>query len=237
MQSQSKPSKMASPVPDITLYASPVSDCSARIRIALRLKNLPFTEVTKSHSQTKGDVVDYQLNPGRTVPTLVIRPDNRSAGHVVIAQSVAALEYLDEAFPDTTRLLPDISNPSARAWVRQLVQIITTDTHTLTTCRVSDAVAALSIRDNSGPPAKASEHEWGLQWIRKGLAVYNTLAGESAGSYSVGDAVTMADVCLMPQLWTAMKFGINFDKLPTIRYLFERLSRLKAFQDDIHPLC
>ena len=82
---------MSDPIPEITLYASPISDCSARIRIALRFKGLRFTEVSKSHSQTEGNIIDRRLNPAQTVPTLVIAYSG-SSEPVILTQSIAALE-------------------------------------------------------------------------------------------------------------------------------------------------
>lgn len=218
---------MSDSAPRITLFASPVSDCSARLRIALRLKDLSFAEVLQSHSQSKGNVIDAQLNPACTVPTLVIKHSENTAS-VTLTQSIAALEYLDEAFPRTKQLLPDHTDPKARAEVRRLVQIVATDIHPLTTCRVSERLLEVA--------TGAKNYDWEVHWIRKGLEVFETLVSQTAGRYCVGDKATMADVCLMPQLWTARKFGFDITQLPTVHGIFARLSQVPAFKEDAHPI-
>lgn len=209
----------------LTLYGAHVSDCTARIRIALRLKSLSYKEIIRSHSQSLHNVMDSNLNPSQTVPTLTIQHSPGNVEKVVLTQSIAALEYLDEAFPDPCRLLPPIHDPIARAQVRTLVQIISTDIHPLTTCRVSAAL----------PSSKEPSTSWELNWIRKGLQSYEKLVSKTAGTYSVGDQITLADVCLMPQLWTATKFGFDIAELPIIYAIFQRLSSLDAFAQDPHP--
>ncbi|OQV05694.1 Glutathione S-transferase, domain-containing protein [Cladophialophora immunda] len=129
----------------ITLYSSTISDCSARLRIGLHLKRLPYTLVDVNISRNEQlDPKYVDINEALTVPTLVI--DYKTIGlddneeRVVLTQSIAALEYLDEAFPGTHSILPPVSEPLARAKVRTLVGIIATDFHPLTTHRVGKTI-------------------------------------------------------------------------------------------------
>lgn len=218
--------------PRLTLWSWPASDCSARLRIALNLKNIPYQ--LKNVDLAKGERTSGSTNPGRTVPTLVISSSDGKE-EITLTQSVAALEYLEEAFPETTPLLPPTSQAEARAHVRTLVHVITTDIHPLTTHRVADAITTMFPSDTSTDAGDLDGiREWELHWMRRGLSVYEQLVTNSAGKYSVGDSITMADVCLMPEVSTARKIGLDVKEFPTINGIFSRLNDVQAFKDDPH---
>ena len=192
----------------ITLYSSSISDCAARVRLALNLKRLPYETITIN--LRKGETQDPKygaLNTSRTVPTLVI------GDGVILTQSLAAIEYLDEVFPDT-RLLPD--NPLDRAKVRTLANIIATDTHPLTTHRAQ--------RKSSPSLSGDKQREWVLYWITGGLRKFEAAVQDTAGTYSVGNAVTLADVSLIPELWTAERLGVDLSQYPALVRLYKALS-------------
>ncbi|KIW31007.1 maleylacetoacetate isomerase [Cladophialophora immunda] len=200
----------------ITLYSSTISDCSARLRIGLHLKRLPYTLVDVNISRNEQlDPKYVDINEALTVPTLVI--DYKTIGlddneeRVVLTQSIAALEYLDEAFPGTHSILPPVSEPLARAkWGR----LSNTTSHVLS----SEAAKATGNRD------------WDTIWITRGLKVYEKLASKTAGTYSFRDQVTLADIVLLPELWTASRVGVNLDQYPTISRIFKNLSQLDSVQ-------
>lgn len=218
---------------EFTLYSWSASDCSARLRIALALKHIPYSLI--NIDLAKGERSESSVNPNRTVPTLVISsPTHDSRENVQLTQSVAALEYLEEAFEGKAALLPSLEQPEARAAVRTLVQVIATDVHPLTTPRVAEYVTRLSSDSTAMESRSNPVLEWDLHWMQRGLAVYERLAITSAGTYSVGDNVTMADICLYPEVSTAKKMGLKMDDLPIIRGIIERLGKVEAFRDDPH---
>lgn len=207
----------------IVLYSSPISDCCARLRIALDLKGLQYQTISVSlrdHEQTREDYVS--VNPARTVPTIVIRDTAAEQTPVVLSQSIAALEYLEEAFPSTRQLLPPFSQPDKRAKVRTLMGIIATDIHPLTTHRVG---LEMSKRFSDTKSQGVDDpYGWDIYWITKGLAAYEMVCKEITGIYSVGDDITLADVCLLPQIWTAVRLDIDIGQYPTILGIYKALS-------------
>lgn len=216
-----------------TLWSWPASDCSARLRIALALKQIPYN--IKDVNLGKGERSETLLNPNQTVPTLLVSTTDLDRKEIVkLTQSVAALEYVEELFPGLTPLLPPINQPEARAAVRTLVQVITTDIHPLTTPRVAQAVKGLIPKNAGTETGSILVLEWDLKWMRRGLNVYEQLVKTTVGRYSVGDAVTLADVCLWPEVSTAQKMGLTIDDFPIISRIVHNLKDVPAFRDDAH---
>ena len=197
---------------DYTLYSYFPSSCSARLRIALNIKGIGYTTVPVSliadehHSEAH-----KALNPSRSVPLLVCHASRRD--NFRIGQSVAALEYLDEIHPDTP-LLPPVSDPEARAAVRTLVGIVCCDIQPVTNLRIIKKVRKLG----------GDAEQWNRELIVDGLRAYEGVAKEWAGKYSVGDEITMADVCFMPAWWNAQRFGVDFSEFDLLRKLAATLS-------------
>ncbi|RAL15829.1 maleylacetoacetate isomerase MaiA [Aspergillus homomorphus CBS 101889] len=206
------------PETSITLYTYFRSSCSARLRIALNLKSLPYTSIPINLlANEQHTPANLARNPSGTVPTLVLTSSN-GASSIKITQSLAALEYLDEAFPDTPPLLP--RDPATRAIVRTLAAIIACDVQPVTNLKILKRVAELG----------AQREEWARGLIEQGLRAYEGVISGSAGVYSVGDAVTMADVCLVPAVWGAERFGVDVHReFPVIAGVVARLEGLEAF--------
>ncbi|KAL4978647.1 glutathione S-transferase [Aspergillus desertorum] len=208
--------------PKVTLYTYFRSSCSARLRIALALKSIPYTSIPinllkNEQSSTKNTAV----NPSSTVPTLIIEHPNhiQSPKTIKITQSLAALEYLDEAFPDRPNpLLPHPSDPQQRALVRSLASIIACDIQPVTNLRILQRVA----------PFGVDRAAWSKDLIEAGFVAYETIARGSAGRFSVGDTMTMADVCLIPAVWGAERAGVDLEQYPTIKRVAEALERESA---------
>jgi maleylacetoacetate isomerase len=187
-----KPSSSQSPYTLITYFRS---SCSARLRIALHLKNLSYNPVYinilkgEQHS-----AANLAYNPSHSVPTLIQDlSSNLTSKDFRITQSLAALEYLDELHP-AVPLLPQDSQ--ARATVRALANIIACDLQPVTNLRILVRIGALtpgSIEEKS-----AARVQWAKELMTDGLAAYEAIAKDVAGLYSVGDNVSMADVCLVP---------------------------------------
>ncbi|KAF6831425.1 maleylacetoacetate isomerase [Colletotrichum musicola] len=193
--------------PDYTLYSYFRSSCSARVRMALNLKSLSYTTIPTNLLKDEHLSAEHRaLNPSGTVPLLV----DHANGDFKVSQSVAALEYLDEAHPSPP-LLP--SDPQARAAVRVLVGIVASDTQPVTNMRVMRRVRALG----------GDAERWNRELMADGLAAYEAVARKWAGKCSVGDDVSMADACLLPAFWNAERFGVDVSAYPTILKIVENL--------------
>lgn len=158
------------------------------------------------------------LNPSLSVPVLVAH--HTSKDDIVIPQSIAALEYLEETVrstsPQNRTLLPD--DPRLRAITRSLVSILASDVQPITNLRSQRWIKELEA-DPIPYCRKATE---------AGLAAYEALASKVAGTFSVGDDITMADVCLVPATWSAARFGVDVQKFPTIARVVARMEEEDA---------
>ena len=197
------------------------SSCSARLRIALALKKLYYesTYINLLDKSQHGD--NYTaINPSHTVPTLEVKHRNHSFR---ITQSVAALEYLDEGFPETYQLMPPSTSPEARSIVRVLVNIIASDTQPPTNLRILERVRKAA--ENAGQDPVHAAKEWAQALMTEGLLSYETICKSVAGRYSVGDKITMADCCLAPAVWGAERFGVDLTQMPTVRRIYDELNQ------------
>ncbi|KAL4937266.1 Maleylacetoacetate isomerase [Aspergillus oleicola] len=202
--------------PKVTLYTYFRSSCSARLRIALALKQIPYDPIyINLLKNEQSNDQNTAVNPSSTVPTLIIEdPDHPEREPVVITQSLAALEYLDEAYSNLgPSLHPPLSNPIERATVRTLSNIIAADTQPVTNLRILQRVA----------PFGADRTTWSKDLIETGLAAYEKVASKSAGKFSVGDAITIADVCLVPAVWGAERVGVDLSRYPTVKRIVQAL--------------
>lgn len=173
----------------VTLYTYFRSSCSARLRIALHLKGIPFTPVFVNLLKDEQSSPSHKaINPSGLVPALIIQHGTQDP--ITITQSLAALEYIDEVFKSTgPALLP--SDPEMRAQARTLASIIACDVQPVTNLRILKRVGVLG----------ADRAEWSRELIEQGLEAYEVLVKNSAGRFSVGDTVCVADICLIPAAW------------------------------------
>ncbi|KAL2822012.1 glutathione S-transferase [Aspergillus granulosus] len=212
--------------PKVTLYTYFRSSCSARLRIALALKSITYTPI--HINLLKGEQSGPEnkaVNPSATVPTLILEfPSDSDTGPktVTITQSLAALEYLEETFSNQgASLLPPSSDHEARAIVRTLSSIIACDIQPVTNLRILKRVA----------PFGVDRAAWSKDLIEDGFAAYEAIAEHSAGVFSVGDAISMADVCLIPAVWGAERCGVDLGKYPTIKRVAEALEKEAAVKE------
>ncbi|GKU07006.1 maleylacetoacetate isomerase [Fusarium langsethiae] len=194
-----------------TLYTYFRSSCSARLRIAMNVKEIkydltPVNLLKNEHSSDKHKA----LNPSGSVPVLI--PPIAGSKPFRIGQSVAALEYLEEKHPEHP-LLPPLSDLEARANVRALVNIICTDVQPVTNLRIMRRVRELG----------GNAEEWNCKLMTDGLRAYEEVAKNTAGRCSVGDELTMADACLIPAWWNAERFGVDLSAFPTVQRIAENL--------------
>ncbi|HLR77441.1 MAG TPA: maleylacetoacetate isomerase [Burkholderiaceae bacterium] len=200
------------------LYSYFRSSAAWRVRIALNLKGLdadiiPVHLLRDGGQQTRPDYL--ALNPAGLVPTLV-------DGDVVLNQSVAILEYLEETRPEPA-LLP--ADPAARARVRAIVQTIACDIHPLNNLRV------LRYLKNNLQIDDASRDEWYRHWVELGLSAVERMLADSpdTGRFCHGDQPTMADVLLVPQVGNARRLDCDLAAMPNIVRIDAECNTLDPF--------
>jgi maleylpyruvate isomerase len=200
------------------LYGYGLSSASYRVRIAMALKNLPYTSITKNLRSGEHRLSDFlQINVQGFVPAL-----NLDDG-VVLTQSVAIIEYLDELYPDPPLLPPQ---PLARARVRALTQAIVSDIHPINNLRV------LRYLEEKLDLDKQTRDAWYRHWVSVGFdALERWLVRDAAtGRFCHGDSPTMADLCLVPQVFNARRFSVDMNSFPRILAIDAACRQLPAFQ-------
>jgi len=193
------------------LYGYWRSSASWRIRIALHWKGLAYEYKAVNLLKGEDSSPEYMaLNPNG-IPTLV-------DGDTVVPQSLAALEYLDEVYPERP-LLP--KDPAARARVRATALIIVSLVHPL-----QNNVVLSKIESLGGSEEKA---RWIKDVMTEGFASVEQQIRSTAGKYSFGDQVTILDACLIPQVYNARRFAVDLTPFPTVLRVVEELEKLPAF--------
>jgi maleylacetoacetate isomerase/maleylpyruvate isomerase len=195
------------------------SSASYRVRIALNLKAIEYDAVALHLSRNGGEqfaAAFDALNPQHLLPVLVDGP-------VVLNQSLAILEYIDETCAPPA-LLP--SDPAGRARVRALSQMIACDIHPLNNLRVLNYLSQELKVD------AAQKDAWYRHWIALGLAAFEqALVRDGAtGRFCHGDAPGMADCCLVPQVFNAQRFECDMAAYPTLLRIYGACMALEAFQ-------
>lgn len=207
----------------LRLYSYWRSSAAYRVRIGLNLKGLRYETVPVHLIRDGGQQhqPDYAVkNPQHMVPTL-------QHGGRIIRQSLAILEYLDEAWP-TPRLLPMTARDRAR--VRGLAQIVASDIHPLNNLRV------LQYFENTWHVPQGERDDWIKRWIVEGFGALESLLSQDAatGQYCHGHAPGLADCCLVPQVFNARRFGVDLAAYPTIVRIEQACLALPAF-DQARP--
>lgn len=196
---------------DIKLYSYYRSSCSWRVRIALKFKdiNYQYIGVNLLKNEQKGE--EYlAVNPNGKLPCLVI-------DGVPISQSMGILEFLEETHP-TNPLLP--KDPIQRATARMIALTFACDIQPL------QNILALNI------PA-AEKPKWAHDIIKDGLTKVEKMLEQHAGLYCVGDNVTLADICMVPQIYNAKRFNVDMTLFPIVQRVHDALMLLPAFSETI----
>jgi maleylacetoacetate isomerase len=194
------------------------SSTSYRLRIALAWKSLAYEPVYTSLPGMKHkDPAYLKLNPQGLVPALVTDEGK------VYTQSMAMIEWLDERYPEPPLMPRDADD---KWYVRAVSQIIACDMHPLNNTRVLKYLKSAYGLDDA-----RVNGDWYPHWIAEGFAgLEGFLARERrSGRYCLGDGVTMADVCLVPQVFNAQRFNCDLAAYPTVTGIFERCMKLPAF--------
>ena len=203
---------------DIKLFGYWRSSASYRVRIALHLKQLNFiyTPVHLVRQDGEQHLAQYKvLNPAELVPVLIDQDGT------VLNQSLAIIEYLEEQYPDSLRLLPE--SVSAKAKVRALALDIACDIQPLANLRV------LQHLQQQGKFDKAQQNHWAAHWMQRGFIAFEEQLSKTAGNYCFGDTVTMADLCLVPQVYNALRFSLDLDDYPLIQHVYHNCQQLAGF--------
>jgi len=186
----------------IKLYHYWRSSSSWRVRWALAHKGLAAEYIAVSLLNGESESPEHLArNPLGYLPVLEVIETGKKPARLF--ESIAILEWLEETHPEKP-LLPQ--DAWSRARVRQLVEIINADTQPLQNLPPQEL--------HSQDPAE--KKRWAQHWIRLGLQAYETVVRETAGTFSVGHALTFADLCLVPQVYNAKRYDIDLSVYPTV---------------------
>jgi maleylpyruvate isomerase len=192
------------------------SSASYRVRIALNLKGLGADHLP--HHLRRGEQRDpayLALNPQGLVPTL------QNDQGAIITQSLAIIEWLEETDPEPP-LLP--KDPLRRAKIRAFAMALACDTHPLQNLKVLARLRQLGLGEEQVT-------EWAAWANREGLSACETLIADEPGPFCFGAKPTMADLCLVPQLANARRFGVEVEAFPRLLKAEAAAKNLKAFAD------
>jgi maleylacetoacetate isomerase len=198
------------------LYTFFRSSAAFRVRIALNHKGLQYESVSKHLARSEHRAPDYlELNPQGLIPALAI-------DGVVLSQSLAIIEYLNDRHPEPP-LLP--ADPIDRARVRSMALAIACEIHPLNNLRVLNHLRSELQQDDAGVGT------WYRHWVSEGFAGLEQQARElsAGGRYCFSDAVSLADVCLVPQMFNARRFKTDLTPFPTLVGISTHLESLPAF--------
>ena len=231
----------------LILHNRAVSNCCARVRIAASLKNIPLKLVETSPKRIGRDPIYRELNPSLAVPILEAHYENGEP--LIMTQTLSMLEFLEETYPRETRLIPPVSDMAVRSKVMDLALLVACDLQPSLNHRVITILEGLSSNETlRGPPRR------GVSFTRKDEATqkhmsevrrayttpvlkfamhaYERIAKQSAGKFSVGDNVSIADICLVPIIQTMNNIRKSRveKEYPTISRIMEACEEIDAFR-------
>ncbi len=198
------------------LYGYWRSSAAYRVRIAMHLKGLDFDSipvhlVKDGGEQHKAAYTD--LNPTHLVPTLVDED-------ITLHQSIAIIEYLEDKYPALSVYPKDIV---AKAKVKALALDVACEIHPVNNLRVQQYLV------NEFSLHESDKLKWSHHWMRLGFAAVEQQLMANAGKYCFGDNITMADICLVPQVYNANRFNLDMSEFPNISRVVENCNQHPAF--------
>jgi maleylacetoacetate isomerase len=200
-----------------TLHGYFRSSAAFRVRIALNLKGVPYDSVPHHLRKNEQRSPEYLArNPQGLVPTLEMDGFR-------LFQSLAIIEYLDETVPDPPFLPQD---PAGRARVRALAQIVACDIHPIDNLRVLRYLRHQFKQDEQ------AVQTWYNHWIKEGFEALEAVLRSSSetGAFCHGDAPSLADICLVPQVVNSQNFKLDLSPYPTIQQIYAEAVKLPAFE-------
>ena len=197
------------------LYSFFRSSAAYRVRIALNVKGVDYETVSVDLPSAAHRAPEFRaVNPQATIPTL-------DDDGTILWQSLAIIEYLDARYR-SPRLIP--AEPVARARVQALAQLIACEIHPLNNLRVLQYLRGELKLD------EAAVNKWYAHWIAEAFGSLETLVGRfSGGRYCFGDSLSLADVCLVPQMYNARRFNCDLTPYPTLVRIADGLRANPAF--------
>ena len=193
----------------IKLYHYWRSSCSWRVRWALELKQIPYQSIAVNLLKAEHKTASYlKMNPSGNVPCLEYNGQ-------FLNESIAIIEWLDEMFP-INPLLP--SDRWSKAQVRELVGIIASGTQPVQNLKV--------LKHRSSDPKEKAD--WARHFISEGLKSYEARIANTTGTFSFGSQITIADLCLIPQVYNAKRFNVDMNQLPHCKRIYNTSLKLKS---------
>ncbi|MBY0281843.1 MAG: maleylacetoacetate isomerase [Alphaproteobacteria bacterium] len=196
------------------LYTYCRSSSSYRVRIGLNLKGIAYESIYINLLKQEQRGESYKaLNPQQLVPIL-------KDGDKIIHQSLAILVYLDQTYPEPS-LLP--KDPYQQALIRAFSLDITSDLHPLNNLRVQKYLSdVIGVDDDQ-------KNDWYQHWLNVGLTGLEVQIKNKAGDFCFGNTVSLADVCLIPQIYNAIRYKHSIEQYPTLMRVYNHCLSLPAF--------
>ena len=230
----------------LILHNRVVSNCCARVRIAAFLKRTPLELVEASSKMVKQDPFYREKNPSTAIPILEAHYENSEP--LIMTQSLSMLEFLEETYPSETRLIPPATDMAARSKVMDLALLVACDFQPLLSYQVLRTLRRLSFDEGIRGPRqgrlfrhddKATQAH--MKHVRRGyttpvmtmaMKAYEGIAKQSAGKFSVGDNVSIADICLVPMIQSIKNIRKSevAEEYPTISRIMETCEGIDAFR-------
>lgn len=195
------------------LYGYFRSSASYRVRIALNLKNIIVAQRYVHLRNGEQNLVAFRwINPAGMVPYW-------SEGEFNLGQSLAIIEYLDETHPEPP-LLP--KDPKARAIVREIAYAVACDIHPIGNLRILKRLTELGVDE-------VDRARWSKEWVEQGFAAIEARLAQTPGPFAYGDRPTLADICIVPQIFNARRFDADLAPFERIRQIEAEAMKLDAF--------
>lgn len=215
-------------IKELSLYSYFYSSASWRVRAVLASKNIPFKyEAVNLLNGNQHDEDHLDRNPMHQVPALKVVHDDGQTHY--LTQSLAIIQYLEEKYPQNS-IYPN--DPILRAKSRAIAETISSGIQPLQNL---ETLVNYAEPLGQAPLSADDRKKVARYWLERKLGNLEKLVSKTAGKYCVGDQVTIADFCLVPQIFNARRFELDTSKYPILKSIDERLQELEFFKVS-HPM-